>query len=99
MKKAIISTLAISLFALHMSLYAGPAKQDAAKKAVEKPLSAMKYTMASPSKSTPPAAKVSDLTTKASGKVSAIEEKTDSTQKMLEEAEKIGKNTSAGEKK
>lgn len=99
MKKAIISTLAISIFAVPMSLYAGPTKQTAAKAAVEKPLTAMKSTMASPSKSTPPASKVTNFTTKESGKVSAIGKKSDSAQKMLEEAEKLGKKTGAGLKK
>lgn len=98
MKKAVISTLAISIFALPMSLYAGPAKQATAQAATEKPLSAMKSTMASPSKSSPPASKVLGLTTKASGKTSAGG-KSDSTQKMLEEAEKIGKNKGASQKK
>jgi len=46
MKKAIIFTFALSLFALPMSLHANPpAKGDAVK-----PLSAMKSTIASPSK-------------------------------------------------
>ena len=98
MKKAIISTLAISIFALPMSLYAGP-QEDALKSTAVKPLSAMKSTMASPSKSNPAASKVSDSAAKASSKVDGMAAKPDSTQKLLEEAEKIGKKTGAGLKK
>lgn len=49
MKKAIISAIAIALFALPMSLQAGPAKEDASKEKAAKPLSTMKATATSPS--------------------------------------------------
>jgi hypothetical protein len=59
MKKAIICAFALSLFALPMSLHANPpAKADEAKTA--KPLSAMKSTVASPSKAGEEAAKGSE---------------------------------------
>ena len=50
MKKAIISAIVIALFALPMSLQAGPEKEDASKEEAIKPLSTMKATPTSPSK-------------------------------------------------
>ena len=49
MKKAIISAIVIALFALLMSLQAGPEKEDASKEEAIKPLSTMKATATSPS--------------------------------------------------
>jgi len=97
MKKTITSTLAILFLALPLSLYAGSAKQASSKTAVVKPLSAMKATMTSPSKSNPPSSKVLDLTTKPSEKVTSKGEQSESTKKLLEEAEKMTKNK--GQKK
>lgn len=76
MKKAIISIFALSLFALPMSLQANPpAKEDGDK---AKPMSAMKSTIASPSKAADKAAKGSET----------AQEKADAAKKAAEEAAK-----------
>ena len=60
MKKAIISAIAIAIFALPMTLQAEPSKQDASKGKAVKPLSTMKATATSPSKVPAEAAKAID---------------------------------------
>jgi len=91
MKKAIICTFALSLFALPMSLHATPpAKDDASKTKVIKPLSALKSTMASPSKAT----KASSKAAKDSEK--ALAEKADAAKEMAEDAGKAGAKKAAG---
>jgi hypothetical protein len=83
MKKAIICTFALSLFALPMSLQANPpAKADAAKSTMAKPLSAMKSTLATPSKA-PAATKAEDAAKSAE---KALEEKADDAKKMVKDA-------------
>ena len=86
MKKAIICTFALSLFALPMSLHANPpAKGEAPQSKIVKPLSAMKSTVASPSKST-----------EASTKAAKSSEKEDAAKKAAEDAEKAGAKKAAG---
>ena len=86
MKKAIICTFALSLFALPMSLHATPpAKGEASQPKIVEPLSAMKSTMASPSKST-----------KASTKAAKDQEKADAAKKEAEDAGKAGAKKAAG---
>jgi len=90
MKKAIICTFALSLFAMPMSLQASPpAKADGATNVV-KPLSAMKSTIASPSKST----SVSTKAAKDSKKT--IEEKADATKKIAVDAGEAEAKKAAG---
>ena len=85
MKKAIICTFALSLFALPMTLHAAPpAKGDASQPKIVKPLSTMKSTMASPSKAT-------DASTKAA----KGSEKADASKKA-EDAGKAGAKKAAG---
>jgi len=85
MKKTIIFTFALALFALPMSLHANPpAKEDAAKSTLAKPLSAMKSTIASPSK-TP--AKAEDA---AKSEEKAVDEKAGDAKKMASDAKKDG---------
>jgi hypothetical protein len=85
MKKAIIFTFALSLFALPMSLHANPpAKDDAAKSTIVKPLSAMKSTIASPSE-TP--AKAEDAAKSAE---KAVDEKAGDAKKMATDAKTDG---------
>lgn len=88
MKKAIICTFALSLFALPMSLQANP-PADAEKTA--KPLSAMKATMTSPSETAEAATKDG---AKAAEK--AVEEKTDAAKKSAEDAGKDAAKKTAG---
>lgn len=93
MKKAIIFTFALSLFALPMSLHANPpAKADAAKSTLEQPLSAMKSTMASPSETPAVAA---EATVKSTEK--ALKEKASGTaKKMMEDAGNAGTKKTIG---
>ena len=98
MKKAIISTVAIALFALPMSLQAGPTKMEDTKPQSANPFSTMKSTMESPSKSDP-SSKNQDPAIKPSGKAHTMEEKDKTAHKMLEEAEMIGKKKAADTKK
>ncbi len=94
MKKAIIFTFALCLFALPMSLHANPpAKDDASKTNVIKPLSAMKSTIASPSKSTEASSEVSETAAKASEKLG---EKEDADKKMAEDTGKAEAKKAAG---
>ncbi len=87
MKKAIIFTFALSLFALPMSLHANPpAKDDASKTEVVEPLSAMKSTLASPSESTEASSEVSETAAKDSEKAPGDE--ADAAKEMAEEAGK-----------
>ena len=84
MKKTIICTFALCLFALPMSLHATPpAKGDAEKSEIVKPLSAMKATAESPSKTDEKAAE---------GSEKALEEKADDPKKTAKDAEKAKKD-------
>jgi hypothetical protein len=94
MKKAIIYTFALSLFALPMSVQANPpAKADAAKSTMTKPLSTMKSTMASPSKTPAVATKAEDAA-KSAGKT--LEEKAGAAKKMADDAKSAGAKKTAG---
>ena len=95
MKKTIICLFALSLFALPMSLHANPpAKADAAKSTLAKPLSAMKSTMTSPSE-TPAVATEAEATAKSTEK--ALEEKaSDTAKKMMEDAGNNGAKKAIG---
>ncbi len=94
MKKTIICTFALSLFALPMSLHANPpAKVDAAKSTMAKPLSTMKSTMTSPSK-TPAVATKAEGTAKSAEK--NLEEKADAAKKMANDAKNAGAKKAAG---
>jgi len=83
MKKTIICTFALCLFALPMSLHANPpAKGDAGESEIVKPLSAMKTTAESPSKTDEKAAEGSEK----------VEEKADDSKKTAKDAEEAKKD-------
>lgn len=94
MKKAIICTFALSLFALPMTVQANPpAKADAVKSTMTKPLSAMKSSLATPSKTPAIATKAEDAA-KAAEK--ALDEKAGHASKMGHDAKSAGAQKAAG---
>jgi len=103
MKKTLSLAVAILIFALPMSLMAETPKKDMPKPKALKPLSAMKSTMQSPSRTeiTTPAGKpMAGKTEKAADALETnVKEQEESTKSLLEEVEKLGQEKSMDQHK